>query len=107
MRIVDAHQKSTYNVGLNNSWVPLAMQRPSPRPRAVAKSATNVSIRRDILQAARASGVNLSATLENALIEKLKETQRQKWREENRESIAAYNEHVAKHGVFSDGGRTF
>lgn len=75
--------------------------------RAQAKSATNVSIRRDLLEAARASKINLSATLEQALIEKLRETQQRQWREENRESIAAYNQHVEKHGVFSDGSRSF
>ena len=76
-------------------------------PRAQAKSATNVSIRRDLLEAARASKINLSATLEQALIEKLREAQQRQWREENRESIAAYNQHVEKHGVFSDGSRSF
>jgi len=75
--------------------------------RAMPKSATNVSVRRDLLEAARASKINLSATLEHALIEKLKVAQQRKWREENRESIAAYNEHIAKHGVFSDGSRSF
>lgn len=29
------------------------------------------------------------------------------WLEENREAIAAYNEHVAQHGVFSTGLRGF
>lgn len=75
--------------------------------RAQAKSATNVSIRRDLLEAARASKINLSATLEQALIEKLRDAHQRQWREENRESIAAYNQHVEKHGVFSDGSRSF
>ncbi|HWK50139.1 MAG TPA: type II toxin-antitoxin system CcdA family antitoxin [Steroidobacter sp.] len=75
--------------------------------RAQPKSATNVSIRRDLLEAARASNINLSATLEQALIEKLREAQQRQWREENRESIAAYNQHVEKHGVYSDGSRSF
>ncbi|MGH8290671.1 MAG: type II toxin-antitoxin system CcdA family antitoxin [Steroidobacteraceae bacterium] len=30
-----------------------------------------------------------------------------RWLEENREGIAAYNEHVEKHGVFSDSLRKF
>jgi antitoxin CcdA len=80
---------------------------PRRTDRVATKRATNVSIRSDLLDAARACGVNLSATLERALIEELKQFQQQKWREENREAIAAYNEHVAKHGVFSDGSRTF
>jgi antitoxin CcdA len=79
---------------------------PSPT-RTMAKSATNVSIRRDLLDAARHSKINLSATLEHALREKLREMEQLRWREQNRESIATYNEHVEKHGVFSDGSRSF
>jgi post-segregation antitoxin (ccd killing protein) len=30
-----------------------------------------------------------------------------RWLTENREAIAAYNEHVEAHGVFSDGVRAF
>jgi antitoxin CcdA len=71
------------------------------------KSATNVSIRRDLLEAARASKINLSATLEQALIEKLRKAQQRQWQEENREAIAAYNQHVEKHGLFSSGSRSF
>jgi antitoxin CcdA len=75
--------------------------------RAVSKRATNVSIRSDLLEAARAAGVNLSATLERALAEEIASINRARWREENREAIAAYNEHVDGHGTFSDGVRSF
>ena len=78
-----------------------------PASRSVAKRATNVSIRGDLLDAARAAGVNLSATLERALAEELASVKRAQWREENREAIAAYNEHVDGHGTFSDGVRSF
>jgi len=71
------------------------------------KIAANVSVRRDLLEASRAAGLNISATLEEALIGKLKDAQQRQWRDENRESIAAYNDHVATHGVFSDGSRGF
>ncbi len=74
---------------------------------ASPKRATNVSIRADLLAAARDAGVNLSAALERALIEELAEAKRKKWREDNREAIAAYNEHVEKHGTFSDDLRSF
>jgi antitoxin CcdA len=77
------------------------------RHRSVAKRATNVSIRVDLLDAARDAGVNLSATLERALAEELASLKRARWREENREAIAAYNEYVDGHGVFSDGVRSF
>jgi antitoxin CcdA len=74
---------------------------------AIRKRATNVSVRSDLLAAAREAGVNLSATLERALMEELAEAKRKKWRQENRDAITAYNEHVEKHGMFSDGVRSF
>ena len=73
----------------------------------VTKRATNVSVRSDLLEAAREAGVNLSATLERALMEELAEARRKKWRQENRDAIAAHNEYVEKHGMFSDGVRLF
>ena len=77
------------------------------RHTAAAKRATNVSVRGDLLDAAREAGVNLSATLERALIEELAELRRKKWREVNEEAIAAYNEFVEKHEIFSDDVRSF
>jgi antitoxin CcdA len=77
------------------------------RHQTVAKRATNVSIRSDLLDAAREAGVNLSATLERALAEELASVKRARWREENRDAIAAYNEYVEEHGAFSDGLRSF
>jgi antitoxin CcdA len=74
---------------------------------AIRKRATNVSVRSDLLAAAREAGGNLSATLERALMEELAEAKRKKWRQENRDAIVAYNEHVEKHGMFSDGVRSF
>ena len=74
---------------------------------ASPKRATNVSVRSDLLIAAREAGVNLSAALERALTEELAESRRKKWRKDNREAIAAYNEHVEKHGTYSDDVRSF
>ena len=74
---------------------------------SAAKRATNVSVRVDLLAAAREAGVNLSATLERALTEELAEGKRNAWRDENKEAIAAYNEFVEEHGAFSDDVRSF
>lgn len=74
---------------------------------AIPKRSANVSIRSDLLAAARDVGLNLSATLERALMEELAAVRRRKWREENRDAIEAYNDHVEKHGVFSDEVRRF
>jgi len=79
----------------------------SRRHPTVAKRPTNVSIRGDLLNAAREAGVNLSATLERALAEELASVKRSRWREENRDALAAYNDYVDAHGAFSDGVRSF
>jgi antitoxin CcdA len=76
-------------------------------PPAIAKRATNVSVRRDLLEAARAANINLSATLERALAVELKQAQREKWLNDNRAAIAAHNDFMTEHGVFSDGLRSF
>ena len=77
------------------------------RSKVAIKRATNVSIRGDLLSAARDAGVNLSARLERALEEELAAAKRKKWRRDNRQAIDAYNEHVERHGVFSAGLRRF
>jgi antitoxin CcdA len=71
------------------------------------KKATNLSINADLLSKAREMDINLSATLEQALLEALRKRLREQWLLENRAAIAAYNDHVEKHGVFSDGLRSF
>jgi antitoxin CcdA len=71
------------------------------------KKAANLSINADLLNKAKEMNINLSATLEQALVEAIKKRFRDQWVAENRVAIKAYNEHVEKHGVFSDGLRTF
>jgi antitoxin CcdA len=71
------------------------------------KKATNLSINADLLSKAREMNINLSATLEQALLEALKKRLSEQWLLENRAAIAAYNDHVEKHGLFSDGLRAF
>ncbi|NQD92288.1 type II toxin-antitoxin system CcdA family antitoxin [Pseudomonas sp. CrR25] len=71
------------------------------------KRAANLSINGDLLNKAKELDINLSATLEHALIEAVKQNQRKQWLEENRKAINAYNGHVETHGVFSDDLRSF
>jgi len=52
-------------------------------------------------------GINLSATLEQALATALRDKQRAMWLADNKAAMDAYNEHVDKYGVFSDGLRSF
>ncbi|WP_373922245.1 type II toxin-antitoxin system CcdA family antitoxin [Pseudomonas sp. T8] len=60
-----------------------------------------------MLNKAKELDINLSATLEQALVEVVKQNQRNQWLEENREAINAYNEYVKTNGVFSDDVRSF
>jgi len=55
--------------------------------RKAPKQPTNLSINSDLLNAARESGVNLSAALEEALAEKVAVARREKWIRENAEAI--------------------
>lgn len=73
----------------------------------VAKKATNVSISSRLLQQARELNINLSATLEQALQEIIRQKQRERWLVENQNAIDTYNLQVGEQGVFSDGLRTF
>jgi antitoxin CcdA len=61
----------------------------------------NVSVRQELLAAAREARINLSAVLDRALSEELVRLKRWQWREQNAASIAAYNRHVTSHGTFS------
>jgi len=74
---------------------------------ATRKKPTNVSIDETLLAAAKAHGINLSQTLEEALAVKLRRLEQEKWLEENREAIENHNRYTAKYGVFSNGRRRF
>jgi antitoxin CcdA len=65
------------------------------------RHAVNVSVRQELLAAARQARINLSALLERALTEELVRVKWRHWRAENAASIAAYNRHVTSHGTFS------
>nr|VFJ43425.1 MAG: antitoxin CcdA [Candidatus Kentron sp. DK]VFJ52923.1 MAG: antitoxin CcdA [Candidatus Kentron sp. DK] len=72
-----------------------------------AKKASNLSVNSDLLSKARELNINLSATLEHALEDRLRKTARANWREENKGAIAALNGLVDKNGLFSDSYRCF
>jgi antitoxin CcdA len=71
------------------------------------KKATNLSVNSDLLKKSRALDINLSATLEQALQEKLAKVSADKWAPENRYAIKAYNEFVGEHGCFGEEYRKF
>ena len=72
------------------------------------KRAVNVSIQSELLDAARAENINLSATLESAFgRNSLRMRKRDRWRAENKEAIEAYNSDVEKNDSFGDHARGF
>jgi antitoxin CcdA len=71
------------------------------------KKATNLSIDNDLLARARHLKINLSQAVEAGLVEAIRRHERAQWLEKNRAALDAYNDHVEKHGVFSDGLRSF
>ena len=71
------------------------------------KKATNLSIDHDLLDRARRLKLNLSQAVEAGLAETIRRHERAQWLEKNHAALEAYNEHVEKHGVFSDGLRSF
>lgn len=96
MRIHYAHQTAHH----------LTMPAPTPTLHR-RKKATNLSVDDNLLQTAKRLKLNLSQVFEAGLVEAIRRCQREEWLEQNRAALDAYNEHVEKHGVFSDRLRSF
>ena len=71
------------------------------------KKAANLSVDEKLLARARRLGLNLSQVLEAGLADAIRRQEGERWLKKNRAALEAYNEHVEKHGVFSDGLRSF
>ena len=79
----------------------------APYDRDASRKPTRLSVNSDLLEKARELGVDVATTLEEALASEVHKRQREAWLAENREAIEAYNELVARDGVFSTGLRGF
>jgi len=84
-----------------------ARMKNATRKAGTAKQAVNVSIRRELVEEAKAFNTNISAVLERALEEEHREQRREKWRAENRQAIGEANAELAENGLWSDGLRLF
>ena len=74
---------------------------------AAPKKSANLSINADLLQQAKQLNINLSQTLEQQLVELVRQAQQKQWLAENQNALEEYNRRIEKHGVFSDGLRRF
>jgi antitoxin CcdA len=75
--------------------------------RHAGRQPASLSIDGNLLRQAHDLGIDLAATLEAALAAQIERRRRESWREENREAIAACNEAVLRHGLWSDDLRSF
>ena len=63
------------------------------------KKATNLTLNSKVLEAAREMGLNISQTVDALLTDEVKRLYWEQWNERNKDSIAAYNARIAKHGL--------
>ncbi len=71
------------------------------------KKAVNVTANTQLIKEAKALGLNLSSIFEKAISQEVRAAQEKKWREQNQEGIASYNQRIATHGVFGMEHRSF
>jgi antitoxin CcdA len=71
------------------------------------KKPTNLTVNSDLLAQAKTMKINISATLETALVEAVKQKKREEWLSENADAISNYNEKISEYGLFSDEMRAF
>ena len=71
------------------------------------KKPTNLSVNSDLLFRIKEMDINISATLEKALIGELKKAEAERWAADNKKAIQKYNKFVEDHGCFSDEFRSF
>ena len=69
----------------------------------MAKTAVNLSVSDVILSEARALKLNLSKVFEEGLREHLRRRRAERWQEENRDAIQAYNERLERDGLWHKG----
>ena len=68
---------------------------------ASPRRATNVTLSETLLQDAREMGINLSQACERGLAVEVANTYRQRWLEENKGAMDAWNGHVAEPTAFT------
>lgn len=73
----------------------------------MARSKVNLTLDSDVTNEARALGLNMSRLAEGAIVEAVRIERNQRWREENKEAIDAYEQEIEKSGLPLSKHRTF
>ena len=71
------------------------------------KKPTNLSLNAKVLDMAQEPDMNVSQTVDALLAEEVRRRSWERWNEENKNAIAAYNERIAREGLPLAKYRTF
>jgi antitoxin CcdA len=71
------------------------------------KTTIRLGINSDLLRQAKALNIKFSQVAELAITDAVRKAKSQKWREENRDAIAAYNRRIEKEGLALEEYRMF
>lgn len=74
---------------------------------AVAKKATNITLSVDVLNEAKALGINISQTCDQYLRELVRSERERRWQQDNADFIASYNQTVEQEGLPLEQWRSF
>jgi len=71
------------------------------------KRPTNLSLNAKVLDMARELGMNVSQTVDTLLAQEVQRRYWERWNEQNKDAIAAYNERIEREGLPLAKYRTF
>src|SRR4051794_10318019 len=80
---------------------------PHAPARRVRKAPTNLSLRIDLVERAKALDLNLSEVVETALEQAIVAAEQARWLAENEAAIDYYNKFIEENGVFGEEFRDF
>ncbi len=69
------------------------------KPAKAPKRAVNLSLNAEVLDKARALGMNLSATVDVLLADEVRKQYWARWNTENKDAIAHYNARIEREGL--------
>ena len=73
----------------------------------IAKKATNITLSVDVLNEAKALGINISQTCDQYLRELVRSERERRWQQDNADFIASYNQTVEQEGLPLEQWRSF